>query len=228
MTLDFISSHLSTVRRAADELSRGRMVVLIDDAERENEGDLVMAAELVTPAAVNFMARYARGLICLALSPERVRALELPLMPRRHCSEQSTAFTVSIEAKNGVSTGISAADRAHTIRVASSRSASPGDLVSPGHIFPVRARSGGVLERRGHTEGAVDLATRATGWPAAVICEIIRDDGTMARRADLEEFSRVHGLELLTIDDIVRARAAERGRGVRQATEVALTTEGAR
>jgi 3,4-dihydroxy 2-butanone 4-phosphate synthase/GTP cyclohydrolase II len=182
------------------------MVILVDDEDRENEGDLVMAAEKVTPDAINFMAKYARGLICLTLTEERVRQLELPMMVEDNRSARATAFTVSIEARHGVSTGISAADRAHTIRVAVADDTKPSDLVSPGHVFPLKARPGGVLQRTGHTEGSVDLARLAGLRPAGVICEIMNDDGTMARMPDLLEFAERHGLRIVSIADLIQYR----------------------
>ncbi|MCS6798793.1 MAG: 3,4-dihydroxy-2-butanone-4-phosphate synthase [Myxococcota bacterium] len=194
------------VLRAAEELRRGRPVILVDDEDRENEGDLVLAAEHVTPEAINFMVREARGLVCLALTEEKVRALELPMMTPHNRSARCTAFTVSIEAREGVTTGISAADRAHTIRTAVAPDARPDDLVSPGHVFPLQARPGGVLQRAGHTEGSVDLARIAGCLPAAVICEIMNDDGTMARQPELVAFARRHQLALLSIADVIQYR----------------------
>lgn len=184
----------------------GKMVVLVDDKDRENEGDLVIAAEHCTAAAVNFMCVHGRGLVCLALSDERVAALRLPMMVPTDPGDMGTAFTVSIEARMGVTTGISAADRAHTIRVAADPASGPGDLVSPGHIFPLRAQPGGVLVRSGHTEGAVDLARLAGLRPAGVICEIMRDDGEMARMDDLERFAAQHDLPVLAIADLIEYR----------------------
>ncbi|MCX7808322.1 MAG: 3,4-dihydroxy-2-butanone-4-phosphate synthase [Deltaproteobacteria bacterium] len=196
------------VRRAIEEIRKGNMVILVDDEDRENEGDLVMAAEKVTPEAINFMARYARGLICLTLTEERVRELGLPMMVDTNRSPRSTAFTVSIEARTGVSTGISAHDRAHTIRVAVDPKTQPSDLVSPGHVFPLRARPGGVLQRSGHTEGSVDLARLAGLYPAGVICEIMNDDGTMARMPDLERFAAAHKLHIVSIAELIHYRLA--------------------
>lgn len=197
---------IERVLRALDDIRAGKMVVLVDDEDRENEGDLVMAAELVTADAINFMAKHARGLICLPLTDERVRDLELPMMVRDDRAERRTAFTVSIEARRGVTTGISAADRAHTIRTAVDPSSVAGDLVSPGHVFPLKARPGGVLQRAGHTEGAVDLARLAGLAPAGVICEIMKEDGTMARYPDLVGFAEEHGLRVLTIADLIEYR----------------------
>ncbi len=192
--------------RAIEAVRAGRMVILVDDEDRENEGDLCMAAEKVTPEAVNFMARFGRGLICLAMTDERIAQLELPMMVENNQSRFGTAFTVSVEARRGVSTGISAADRAHTILTAVAREAKPGDLVRPGHIFPLRAQPGGVLARTGQTEGAVDLARLAGLDPAGVICEIMKDDGSMARRPDLEVFAATHGLPILTIAELIEYR----------------------
>jgi 3,4-dihydroxy 2-butanone 4-phosphate synthase/GTP cyclohydrolase II len=177
------------IAEALEEIREGRMVILVDDEDRENEGDLCMAAEKVTPEAINFMARYGRGLICLSLTEEKVEHLQLPMMVSNNRSRFGTAFTVSIEARQGVTTGISAADRATTVLAAVDPEARPGDLVSPGHIFPLRARKGGVLVRTGQTEGSVDLARLAGLNPAGVICEVMKDDGTMARMPDLEVFA---------------------------------------
>jgi len=194
------------VQAAIDEIRQGRMVILVDDEDRENEGDLVMAADAVTPDAVNFMARHARGLICLSLSEERVRALELPMMVEENRSSRATAFTISIEAREGVTTGISAADRARTISVAVDPKSNPEDIVSPGHVFPLKARPGGVLQRSGHTEGSVDLSRLAGRDPSSVICEIMRDDGTMARYDDLVKFAEEHQLRILSIADLIEYR----------------------
>lgn len=189
-----------------EEMRQGRMVVVVDEPDRENEGDLVIAAEKVTPEAINFMAKYGRGLICLALTPERVEQLGLPMMVAENRSRFETAFTVSIEARYGVTTGISAADRAHTILTAVRPDATPQDLVSPGHVFPLRAREGGVLVRTGQTEASVDLARLAGLEPAAVICEIMNEDGTMARRDDLEKFTARHDLKMCSVTDLIRYR----------------------
>jgi 3,4-dihydroxy 2-butanone 4-phosphate synthase/GTP cyclohydrolase II len=197
---------IQRVERALEEIRRGKMVILVDDEDRENEGDLVMAADWVTPDAVNFMAKYGRGLICLSLTAERCRQLDLDLMVRQNSSGFGTAFTVSIEAAQGVSTGISAADRAHTIRTAVTPNARAQDLVRPGHIFPLRAAPGGVLVRTGQTEGSVDLARLAGREPAGVICEIMNDDGTMARRPELEVFAQEHGLMILSVADLIQYR----------------------
>lgn len=183
------------------------MVILVDEEDRENEGDLVLAAQFVTPEAINFMAKYGRGLICLTLTEERCAQLSLPMMTTRNGTSYGTNFTVSIEAAEGVTTGISAADRARTIQVAVARSAKPSDIVQPGHIFPLKAQKGGVLMRAGHTEAGCDLAELAGLTPAAVICEIMKDDGTMARLPDLVEFAREHGLKIGTIADLIHYRS---------------------
>jgi len=189
------------------ELKAGRMVILVDEEDRENEGDLVLAAEFVTPEAINFMARHARGLVCLTLTEERCRALGLAPMVAHNRSNTGTNFTVSIEAAEGVTTGISAADRARTVRVAIATDSKPSDLVHPGHVFPVVAQPGGVLSRAGHTEAGCDLARLAGLTPAAVICEIMKDDGTMARLPDLLEFAQAHGLRIGTITDLIHYRS---------------------
>jgi 3,4-dihydroxy 2-butanone 4-phosphate synthase/GTP cyclohydrolase II len=202
------------------------MVILVDDEDRENEGDLTMAAQFVTPEAINFMATHGRGLICVTLSEEQVQRLELPMMqaPGRVGPPLGTAFTVSIEARQGVTTGISAADRAHTIRVAASPGARASDIVTPGHVFPLRARKGGVLVRTGQTEGSVDLARLADLTPAGVICEIMNEDGTMARMPDLERFAQKHALRILTIADLIQYRLFTE-RLVRRVSEVPLTLD---
>ncbi len=189
-----------------EEARKGRMFILVDDEDRENEGDLVIPAQWATPDAINFMARHARGLICLALTRERVEQLGLPLMSQNNRTRHSTAFTVSIEAREGVTTGISAADRSRTVSVAIDPSCGPQDIVTPGHVFPLVARDGGTLERTGHTEAAVDLARLAGLNPAGVICEIMNDDGTMARRNDLITFAQRHGLKIGTIADLIAYR----------------------
>ena len=189
------------------DIRAGRMVILVDDEDRENEGDLVLAAEHVTPEAINFMARYGRGLICMTLTQERCRQLNLPPMVSDNQSQHRTAFTVSIEAAEGVTTGISAHDRSRTVQAAAARGAKPSDLVQPGHIFPLEAQKGGVLVRAGHTEAGCDLAQLASLTPAAVICEILKDDGTMARLPDLLEFAREHQLKVGTIRDLIHYRA---------------------
>src|SRR5215813_14188978 len=185
---------------------KGRMFILVDDEDRENEGDLVIPAQWATPETINFMAKHARGLICLALTRERVEQLGLPLMAQNNGTRHQTAFTVSIEAREGVTTGISAADRARTVAVAIDPSCGPQDIVTPGHVFPLVARDGGTLERTGHTEAAVDLARLAGLTPAGVVCEIMNDDGTMARRNDLITFAQRHGLKIGTIADLIAYR----------------------
>ncbi len=200
------SEVISPIEAIIEEARNGRMFILVDDESRENEGDLVIAAQMATPEAINFMARFGRGLICLALTSERVRELGLSLMPRHNESRHETAFTVSIEAKEGISTGISAPDRARTIATAIDPGNGPNDLVTPGHVFPLVARDGGVLVRAGHTEAAVDLARLAGLNPSGVICEIMNDDGTMARRDDLIAFAQRHGLKIATISDLIAHR----------------------
>lgn len=194
------------VELAVEDIRAGRMVILIDDEDRENEGDLVIAADAITPEAINFMATHGRGLICLTLTEERVEQLKLPMMVANNQSPYHTAFTVSIEAREGVSTGISAADRARTIQAAIDPASGPQDLVTPGHIFPLRARNGGVLVRTGQTEGSVDLARLSGLTPSGVICEIMNDDGTMARLPDLIEFGRKHGIRIVAVADLIRWR----------------------
>jgi 3,4-dihydroxy 2-butanone 4-phosphate synthase/GTP cyclohydrolase II len=207
-TLNIEPALLTRVNAAIADIRAGKMVVLVDDEDRENEGDLCMAAEFVTAEAINFMAMHGRGLICLTLNEAQVDRLDLPMMqaPGRGGPPLGTAFTVSIEARHGVTTGISAADRAHTIRVAANPAVKPEDLVTPGHIFPLRARDGGVLVRTGQTEGSVDLSRLAGLTPAGVICEIMNEDGTMARMPDLEIFSKKHGLRILTIAELIQYR----------------------
>jgi 3,4-dihydroxy 2-butanone 4-phosphate synthase/GTP cyclohydrolase II len=198
----------STIEEAIEDIREGRMVVVCDDEDRENEGDLVIAAEFVTPEVINFMAREARGFICLALTPERCEELGLDLMAPKNESPLQTPFTVTIEAREGVTTGVSAHDRAHTVRVAVDPAARPEDLVQPGHVNPLKARAGGVLERTGHTEASVDLARLAGLVPAGVICEIMNDDGTMARVPDLVPYCERHGLRMVTIKDLITYRRA--------------------
>ncbi len=198
---------LASTPQIIAELKAGRMVILVDEEDRENEGDLLFAAEFVTPEAINFMARYGRGLICLTLTQERCKQLELPLMTHRNGTQYGTAFTISIEAAEGVTTGISAVDRARTIAAAVARDARVEDIVQPGHVFPVMAQPGGVLVRAGHTEAGCDLTALAGLTPAAVICEIIKDDGNMARLPDLLEFAQEHGLKIGTIADLIQYRS---------------------
>ena len=198
---------VSPVEDIVAEIRAGRMVILVDEEDRENEGDLVLAADHVTPEAINFMARFGRGLVCLTLTRERCERLQLPPMVARNGTKMGTAFTVSIEAAEGVTTGISAADRARTVQAAVARAAKPQDLVQPGHIFPLQAVDGGVLMRAGHTEAGCDFAALAGLTPAAVICEIMKDDGTMARLPDLQLFAAEHGLKIGTIADLIHYRS---------------------
>jgi 3,4-dihydroxy 2-butanone 4-phosphate synthase/GTP cyclohydrolase II len=197
---------IAEIEEVLEDLRDGKMIILVDDEDRENEGDLTIAAEKVTPEAINFMAKYGRGLICLSLDAEIVDRLKLPLMVYDNRTPFKTAFTVSIEASHGVTTGISAADRAHTVQAAVADNSRPEDLIQPGHIFPLRARRGGVLFRTGQTEGSVDLARLAGLKSAGVICEIMNDDGTMARLPDLEKFAQKHGLKIATVADIIAYR----------------------
>lgn len=196
----------TTVEDALEDFRSGRMLIVVDDEDRENEGDLTIAAEKITPDIINFMAVHGRGLICMPMTGERLDELEIPLMVTDNTSSYGTAFCVSIEARSGVSTGISAADRAHTVRAAVSPGTVPADLVRPGHMFPLRAKPGGVLQRAGQTEAAVDLARMAGLQPAGVICEVMNEDGTMARLPDLETFSKQHGIKLITVADLIRYR----------------------
>ena len=216
--------NICTAQEAIEEIRRGRMIVLVDDEDRENEGDLTIAAEKITPEIINFMATHGRGLICLALAPEWVNRLRLPLMASRNESKFGTAFTVSIEARLGVTTGISAFDRATTILTAVADDVVPEDIVTPGHIFPLRAREGGVLVRAGQTEGSVDIAKLANLKGAAVICEIMREDGNMARMPDLEIFAQTHGLKIATIRDLIRFRMQFGQSSVKRQAEAKLPT----
>ena len=209
------------------ELKAGRMVILVDEEDRENEGDLVLAAEFVSAEAINFMARHGRGLICLTLTENRCRQLHLPLMVAANRSSHGTNFTLSIEAATGVSTGISAADRARTVQAAIAHDAKPGDIVQPGHIFPVMAQPGGVLNRAGHTEAGCDLARLAGCSPAAVICEIMKDDGEMARLPDLIDFAREHGLKIGAIADLIHYRSRTERLVERIAERPLMTAHGA-
>jgi 3,4-dihydroxy 2-butanone 4-phosphate synthase/GTP cyclohydrolase II len=197
---------ISPIEEIIDEARNGRMFILVDDEDREDEGDLVIPAQMATPEAINFMAKHGRGLVCLALTSDRVEQLKLPLMAQHNASRLQTAFTVSIEAKDGVTTGISAPDRARTVSVAIDPTKGSNDIVTPGHIFPLMARDGGVLVRTGHTEAAVDIARLAGLNPSGVICEIMNDDGTMARRDDLIAFAQLHGLKVATIADLIAYR----------------------
>lgn len=199
---------LNSIQEIIEDLRQGKMVVIMDDEDRENEGDILLAADMVTPEAINFMAKYGRGLICLTLTKERCERLRLPLMVSDNMAPHSTAFTVSIEAASGVTTGISAADRATTVRAAVAPNAGPRDLVQPGHIFPLMAQPGGVLVRAGHTEAGCDLARLAGFEAAAVIVEVLNEDGTMARRPDLEAFAETHGLKIGTIADLIHYRVS--------------------
>jgi 3,4-dihydroxy 2-butanone 4-phosphate synthase / GTP cyclohydrolase II len=215
---------LSSIPEIIGDIRNGKMVILVDDEDRENEGDLVIAAQMATPDAVNFMAKHGRGLICLSLSPERTNQLGLPLMAQSNRSRTQTAFTVSIEASDGVTTGISASDRARTIAKAIDPNVGKEGIVSPGHVFPLVAREGGVLVRAGHTEAAVDIARLAGLNPAGVICEIMNDDGTMARLPDLIKFAQFHGLKIATIADLIAYRLRNE-RFVERILETKLTRE---
>src|SRR5947209_2865903 len=201
-----VTTAFATIEDAIQEIREGRMVVVVDDADRENEGDLVIAAQFASPEAINFMAKHARGLVCLSLTEERADELALRPMTEHNEAPLGTAFTVSIEAREGVTTGISAADRSHTIQVAINPQSQPADLVQPGHVFPLRAKPGGVLERAGQTEAAVDLARLAGLAPAGVVCEVMNEDGTMARVPDLVAYCALHGLKMITIADLIEYR----------------------
>src|SRR5512144_1501425 len=202
------SAPFCDVPTALEEIREGRILVVVDDEDRENEGDLTMAAEKITPEAINFMAKFGRGLVCLAMTEERLDYLRIGNMTAENTSQFGTAFCEAIDAREGVTTGISAYDRAHTIRVAIDPASRPGDLARPGHVFPLRARKGGVLVRAGQTEASVDLARLAGMVPAGIICEIMKDDGTMARVPDLIEFCRTHDMKMLTVADLIRYRMA--------------------
>ncbi len=215
---------INTIEEALEDIRKGRMVILVDDEDRENEGDLCMAAEKVTPEAINFMAKFGRGLICLSLTPQRVEDLKLRMMTENNTSSFGTAFTVSIEAKKGVSTGISAHDRAVTILVAIDPKTRPEDIAKPGHVFPLRAKPGGVLQRAGQTEGSVDLAKLAGLNPSGVICEIMNDDGSMARMPQLMEFAKQHKLKLITVKDLIQYRMRAE-RFVRRIATVQMPTK---
>ena len=218
---------ISPVQEIVAEMRAGRMVILVDEEDRENEGDLVIASEHVTPEAINFMAKFGRGLICLTLTRERCERLQLPPMATRNGTKHGTAFTVSIEATTGVTTGISAADRARTVQAAVARDAKPTDLVQPGHIFPLQAQDGGVLMRAGHTEAGCDMARMAGLTPSAVICEIMNDDGTMARLPDLEVFAKEHNLKIGTIADLIQYRSRNESLIERLGQRTMQTPEGA-
>lgn len=215
-------THICTTEEAIEEIRKGRVIILVDDEDRENEGDLTVAAEFATPESINFMATHGRGLICLAMSPSLVDRLRLPMMTQKNESPFETAFTVSIEAKAGVTTGISAFDRSTTILTAIADDVRPEDIVVPGHVFPLRARAGGVLVRAGQTEGSVDLSRLAGLKSAAVICEIMRDDGNMARMPDLVEFAKKHGLKIATIRDLIQYRMKFGQMGVERVAEAEL------
>jgi len=217
------SSPFTDVPTAIEEIRAGRMVVLVDDEDRENEGDLTLAAEKVTPEAINFMAKYGRGLVCLAMTEERLDALRIGPMTAENTSQFGTAFCEAIDAREGVTTGISAYDRARTIQVAIDPKSRPGDLARPGHVFPLRARKGGVLVRAGQTEGSVDLARLAGMVPAGIICEIMNEDGTMSRVPDLIQFCHEHDLKMLTVAELIRYRMAHE-RYVRRIGEALLPT----
>ncbi len=198
-------SHFTTIPDAINELRHGRMIILVDD-DREREGDLVIAAEKITPEAINFMIKHARGIVCLTVTQEWVQRLQIPLMAERLKHKDQAFFTTSIEAVRGVTSGVSVHDRAYTIRVAIDPDSTPEDIAMPGHIFPIQARSGGVLERQGHTEGSVDLVRLADLEPSAVICEIMRDDGSMARLPELKEFAKMHNIKMASIKDLITYR----------------------
>ncbi|MGZ8567304.1 MAG: bifunctional 3,4-dihydroxy-2-butanone-4-phosphate synthase/GTP cyclohydrolase II, partial [Actinomycetota bacterium] len=217
-------SVFATIPEAIDEISRGRMVIVVDDADRENEGDLIMAAEKVTPEAIAFMVRYTSGVICMPVAGERLDELQIPLMVASNTDHQRTAFTVSIDARRDVTTGISAADRATTILTVLDGSTQPEDLSRPGHVFPLRYREGGVLRRAGHTEASVDLARLAGLFPAGVLCETVNDDGTMARLPDLVGFAQEHGLKLISIADLIEYRR-DREVLVKRVAEASIPTE---
>ncbi len=215
---------ICTTEEAIEDFKQGKMIILADDEDRENEGDLTIAAEFITPEIINFMAKYGRGLICLPMTNEMADKLELPLMTQRNGSKFGTNFTVSIEAREGVTTGISAFDRAHTILTAVNPNSKARDIVTPGHIFPLRANNGGVLIRAGQTEGSVDLAKLAGLTPAAVICEIMNEDGTMSRMPDLEKFSKEHDIKIATIKDLIQYRLKKGQVAVKRAAEASMPT----
>jgi len=219
-----LKSPFSPVEDAVAAIRRGEIIVVVDDEDRENEGDLTMAASKVTPAAINFMLKHGRGLLCLAMTPERLDALEIPLEVAENSSRRETAMCVSIDAKDGTSTGVSASDRALTIQMSIAPDTRPRDLARPGHVFPLRARDGGVLVRAGHTEAAVDLARAAGEYEAGVICEVMNEDGSMARVPELTKFARKHSLVMITIADLIRYRMRNEGL-VKRAAEASLPTE---
>jgi 3,4-dihydroxy 2-butanone 4-phosphate synthase/GTP cyclohydrolase II len=213
-----------SIEEAIEEIRKGNFVIVLDDESRENEGDLVIAAEKATPEAVNFMAKYARGLICVPMTAERLKEIDLPQMANSNTESMGTAFTVSVDAKHNVTTGISAYDRAATIRALIDPGTTRKDLAVPGHIFPLQAKNGGVLRRTGHTEAAVDLARLSGLYPAGVICEIMNDDGTMARRPELDEFAKKHDLKMVSIEDLIRYRT-RREKLIQKVADVSLPTE---
>ncbi len=214
----------ASIEQAAEDFRNGKMVIIVDDEDRENEGDLCLAAEMVTADAINFMARFGRGLICLPMTGERLEELKIPLMVENNTARYETAFCVSIEARTGVSTGISAADRAHTVKVAIDPSSKPDDIARPGHMFPLKAQKGGVLKRAGQTEASVDLAKIAGLYPAAIICEIMNEDGTMSRMPQLEKFAEEHNLGIITVKDLIRYRMMNE-RFVQRVAETVIPTE---
>lgn len=220
-----MKNNFISIKEAIHELSQGRMIVLVDDEHRENEGDLIIAAEKTTPEAINFMIKYARGQVCLALSQEIIERLHIPLMPERNKLPNQATFTASIEAVRGITTGVSAYDRAYTIRVAVDPNSTPNDISMPGHIFPLRSRRGGILERPGHTEGSVDLARLAGLEAAAVICEIMNDDGTMARLTDLKKFAQEHNIKLVAVNDLINYRLANECH-IKESASSSLTLKG--
>lgn len=224
MDLKSLTESYNRVQKAAHSLAQGEMIILVDDEDRENEGDFVAAAEKITPEIVNFMSKHGRGLVCLSLTEEKVAALDLPMMVTDNQSQHKTGFTVSIEARLGVTTGISAQDRAHTVLTAIKDECQPADLVRPGHVFPLRARNGGVLVRSGHTEGSIDLARLGGLKPSAVICEILKDDGTMARRPDLEDMAKKFHLCIVSIADLIKYRMRYESL-IQKEAEVKLPTE---
>ena len=226
MTCDHYDEHLNTIDEAIEDIKEGKMVIVVDDRCRENEGDLVMAAQMTTREDINFMTRYARGLICVPISEDRAKQIDLELMVLNNTEKHCTAFTVSVDAKNGTTTGISAAERSMTARLLADPEAAPEDFVRPGHMFPLIARNGGVLKRAGHTEAATDLLRLADLQPAAVICEIMNDDGSMARLPDLLEFARHHDLKIVTIEDLIAFRSSQEKLVIKEATVKLPTSYG--
>ena len=226
MTCDHYDEHLNTIDEAIEDIKEGKMVIVVDDRCRENEGDLVMSAQMTTREDINFMTRYARGLICVPISEDRAKQIDLELMVLNNTEKHCTAFTVSVDAKNGTTTGISAAERSMTARLLADPEAAPEDFVRPGHMFPLIARNGGVLKRAGHTEAATDLLRLADLQPAAVICEIMNDDGSMARLPDLLEFARNHDLKIVTIEDLIAFRSSQEKLVIKEATVKLPTSYG--